>query len=190
MKKLGIDFDDILFDFNVYFCKFCNENYGTNLCLEDVKTYNMSEVWGVDFDEILRRVNKFYFSPLHEEVLPVSGSQNALSKLKDKYELHLITSRGDGIKERTLSWLNEHFPSIFSKIHFTNIFAGSGVKKLKSDICLENSIDIMIEDAPIYATEMVNKGVKVYLLDRPWNRVEFPDDVVRVKSWEEIVERL
>ncbi len=35
------------------------------------------------------------------------------------------------------------------------------------------------------------KGIKVLLLDRPWNRAKkLPEEVTRVYSWEEILDRI
>ena len=186
MKRIGIDFDDILFDFNHKYCEFLKERYGTNLCFDDIFTYDMCTVWKVDTEEAIRRVNEFISSYSHDEVSPVSGSVETIKELRNYYELHLITSREEKFKDKTLNWLNKHFPNLFHKIHFTNLFGENKKKRLKSEVCLENGIELMVEDAPIYAKDLAEKGIEVLLLDKPWNRVETHPLVKRVYDWKEI----
>lgn len=186
MKRIGIDFDDILFDFNHKYCQFHNERYGTNLCFDDIYTYDLRAVWNIDMDEAIRRVHEFIFSQMHDEVIPVSGSVETIKELRNYYELHLITSREEKFKDKTLNWLNKHFFNLFHKIHFTNSFGKNKNKKKKSEVCIENGIELMIEDAPIYATDLAEKGIEVLLLDKPWNRVDTHPLVKRVYDWKEI----
>jgi uncharacterized HAD superfamily protein len=186
MKRIGIDFDDILFDFNHKYCQFHNERYGTNLCFDDIYTYDLRAVWNIDMDEAIRRVHEFISSQMHDEVIPVSGSVETIKELRNYYELHLITSREEKFKDKTLNWLNKHFFNLFHKIHFTNFFGENKNKKMKSEVCIENGIELMIEDAPIYAIDLAEKGIEVLLLDKPWNRVDTHPLVKRVYDWKEI----
>ena len=186
MKRIGIDFDDILFDFNHKYCQFHNERYGTNLCFDDIYTYDMCVVWNIDWDEVLRRVDEFISSQMHDEVSPVSGSVETIKQLSNIYEIHLITSREEKFKDKTLNWLNKHFFNIFNKIHFTNSFGKNKNKKMKSEVCIENGIELMIEDAPVHAKDLAEMGIEVLLLDKPWNRVDTHPLVKRVYDWKEI----
>ncbi len=186
MKRIGIDFDDILFDFNHKYCQFHNGRYGTNLCFDDIYTYDLRAVWNIDMDEAVRRVDEFISSQMHDEVSPVSGSVETIKQLSNNYELHLITSREEKFKDKTLNWLYKHFPNIFNKIHFTNSFGNSKKKRMKSEVCIENGIKLMIEDAPVHAKDLAEMGIEVLLLDKPWNRVETHPLVKRVYEWKEI----
>lgn len=190
MKRLGIDFDDILFDFNHKYCEFQKERYGTNLCFDDIFTYDMCMVWKVDTEEAIRRVNEFISSYSHDEVSPISGSVETIKELRNHYELHLITSREEKFHDKTLNWLNRHFPNIFNKIHFTNSFGDNKKKRMKSEVCIENGIKLMIEDAPVHANDLAERGIKVLLPDKPWNRVETHPLVRRVIDWDEIASLL
>lgn len=47
----------------------------------------------------------------------------------------------------------------------------------------------MIEDNLEYAMELANAGIKVYLLDRPWNQDYDPQihkNIIKVKGWKDI----
>lgn len=190
MKNLGLDFDDILFDFNNKYCHFINDKYGTNLCFDDIYTYDMDIVWKIDKSEVIRRVEEFILSQAHEEVFPVPGAVDALRDLSKSYNLHVITSRNEKFRDKTVNWLNKHFPNVFNKVHFTNFYETNEKKVNKSNVCKENSISIMVEDAPVHAEDLALNGIEVLMLDKPWNRVETHRLVKRVASWQEIVARL
>ena len=46
-----------------------------------------------------------------------------------------MTSRQHCIQQPTLDWVDKHFPSIFSEVHFGNHWALEGKSKAKSEIC-------------------------------------------------------
>ncbi|MEI7558108.1 MAG: hypothetical protein WCJ45_04755 [bacterium] len=64
--------------------------------------------------------------------------------------------------------MNEHFAGLRDEIVFANHF--SAQEKNKSELCKEHGINIMIEDNADYAKELADTGIKVYLLDKPWNK--------------------
>ena len=190
MKKIGIDFDDVIYGFNRQYCVFHNEKYGTNKRFEDVVTYDLDKIWGISPEECVVRVNEFYDSKYHGEAEPVPGSVDAVRRLAIDHELHLITSRRDGVKPQTISWLEKHFPNVFTGLHFTNQFGGIGNKKLKSEVCREIGASLMIEDALKYANEVASAGIPVLLLEVPWNRGETKPLVTRVHSWKDVVDHV
>lgn len=47
----------------------------------------------------------------------------------------------------------------------------------------------MIEDNLDYAIEMANTGIKMYLLDKPWNKKFNPEinkGITKIYSWDEL----
>jgi uncharacterized HAD superfamily protein len=47
----------------------------------------------------------------------------------------------------------------------------------------------MIEDNLEYAIELANNGIKVFLLDKPWNQKYNPEihkSITKIYSWDEI----
>jgi uncharacterized HAD superfamily protein len=187
-KKIGIDFDDVLFGFNRAYCLFHNQTYDTNLHYENIIVYDMDKIWGISIEECVERVNKFYLSTHHEEAEPVPGSIEALNILKQDHELHIITSRREDLKGTTIHWLERYFPGVFAGVHFTNQFGGTGIKKLKSEVCKELGIDLFIDDALHNVVDIVSVGIPVILLDTPWNQGKVPELVTRVHSWDEVRE--
>jgi uncharacterized HAD superfamily protein len=189
-KKIGIDFDDVLFGFNKAFSRFQKAKYGISVRFEDINQYDLSKVWGISIEEVTKRANEFYSSAFHNEEEPVPGSVRGVSRLKGEYELHLITSRHDDIRSQTIAWLDRHFPKTFTGIHLTNQFGSIAKKRLKSEVCRELDIDLMIEDAMHYARDISESGIPVILLNKPWNQGEVPDLVVRAMDWEDVGKKL
>ena len=189
-RKIGIDFDDVIYGFNRAYCDFHNAKYGTNIAYEDISQYEMEKTWGISLQECVKRVDEFYFSTDHAGAKPVEGSLRGIGILKRDNDLHLITSRREDVRAQTTSWLEKHFPNTFAEIHFTNQFGSTKKKRLKSEVCKELGIDVMVEDALHYADDLSTKGVRVLLLDTPWNQGQVPELVSRVDSWDEAVEAL
>ncbi len=190
MKTIAVDFDDVLMDFNAGFLASHNHLYNTVLTYENLIDYdNWERVYGCDKETMLKRAKDFYHSPEHMLVSPVPGATEAIAKLSNNYSLQIVTSRPDSVREKTLAWLELHFPKLFHDFHFTNIYAGEvGTKpKSKSEVCKEIGALVLIDDALRHATEVATAGIPVLLPDRPWNRQHTPAGVTRVNTWDDIV---
>jgi uncharacterized HAD superfamily protein len=48
----------------------------------------------------------------------------------------------------------------------------------------------MIEDAPEHAHDLAQAGITVLLFDQQWNQNESGENIERVSSWPEIVEKI
>lgn len=196
-KKVAIDNDDVLANFNTQLCRFHNQNYGTTLKLKDIKTYNLWEVWKCGRQEAIRRVDEFYHSEYFHKIEPMKGSTESIGLLYQKSDLVVVTSRPFVYQQLTYEWLDRHFPNKFVRVYHTNHFSPDESKsKNKSDVCIELGIDLIIEDGPFHTIDCAAKGVNVLLFNRPWNpRFQFPEGklpigIKRVYSWGQIVKEL
>lgn len=196
MKKkrglvIGVDMDDVIFDFNDSLHAYHNAKYGTSVKRQDVVTYDLEDVWKCTPEEAARRVLEFYGTPEHDQAGLINGAAEAIVELSKTHELHIITSRGEQIRELTLRWVDEKFPGRFKSVQLTNHYFGVPEKKRsKAEVCEELGVDFMIEDSMSQAKEISGTGRTVFLLDTPWNQGELPKNVVRVHSWAEIVDTL
>lgn len=93
LRSIAVDFDDVLMDFNSGFIPYHNRMYGSNISYEGVYSYDMSVVYGCDFEVIVERVKTFYRSPEHNEVKPILGAVGAIHRLRQNYMLDVVTSR-------------------------------------------------------------------------------------------------
>lgn len=190
--KIGVDLDEVLTEYVKNFIIFHNQNYGTKLNFEDIKKYFFYELLGISFEEDIGRQYKFFETDLFKQIQPVSGAVNGVDKLKNNFEMVIITARPNEIKDKSINWIEKYFPDIFSQIIFTNKHSlNNDLKREKHDICLELGVNLIIEDSLATAEKCASIGIKVLLLDKPWNQAEnLPNGIKRVHSWEEIVREI
>ncbi|MEK6823690.1 MAG: hypothetical protein AABY06_01525 [Nanoarchaeota archaeon] len=188
--KIGIDIDEVLADLMNPLINFHNDNYNTKLHRDHFKTYNLWDIWGGTEEEANQKLQDFFHSRYFMEVKPIENSQKNISILSRKYDLVIITSRPDYIKEKTVSWLNQNFSNNFAKYYFTCEWPKNGMTR-KEQICSERGINLIIEDSLEKSLACSKKGINVLLFDCPWNKYNFlPENITRVKNWNEILERI
>jgi uncharacterized HAD superfamily protein len=187
---IGIDFDDVIFDFNDSLHAYHNAKYGTSVKRQDIVSYDIEKLWHCTPEEASKKIFEFYETEEHEKTLPISGALEALSLLKSDHELHIITTRGNQVRDVTLKWIKKNFSGYFTSINLTNQYFGDGHKRTKLEVCEELGVDVMIEDSMSHATEIAKSGRRVFLIDTPWNQGNVPENVTRVFSWGEIVKKL
>lgn len=192
MSKLviGVDFDDVLKNFMKQFALYHNSNNGTDIKYDDVWTFELDQVFGCSAAVMKESVFSFYRSPEHAETEPIPGAVEAVRYLSKRFHLDVITSRPDFARASTNAWRERFVPTGLRHLHFTNWYVTSGEtrRRLKSAVCAEIGAQILIEDVLHNAEEVAQSGLPVLLPDRPWNRDRTPPGVIRVHSWEEIVD--
>lgn len=194
VKKIGIDMDDVLMEFGVPLFQFFNNRYGTNFTINDANQFDLDKVWQCDRETAIQAVLDFYNSDLHHEALPTNGSVDFAKNLKSQgAEIFIITARPEKFESVTKSWVNKHFPNIFTDIVFLNHHGAGGTaenhkSKKKSEACRELGIDIFIDDALHNVNDVANlTNAKVFLFDKPWNRNgELHHRVKRIFDWSEV----
>lgn len=194
MKKqiIAVDIDDVLGSTNDAIRVFINDYFGLNHTPED---YNIEAdyekywetVWGVDDDEGTKRWRAFLDNggienlERHPEVLDV------LLKLKNKYDLVIVTARRDEFAAVTKKWLQQHFPDVFQDAHFVPVFRGEN-RKTKAMVCIEIGADYLIDDNYEHCVLAAEAGLTALLFgDFGWNRNKpLPKNVARVKDCHEV----
>lgn len=197
-KRVGLDFDDVLFSCAKAVLPFHNSRYGTNHTKDHVVSYNLHDLWKCSKEESYKRIVDFYDSEEHASMEPIVGAIESIHQLSEKYELFIITARPPEVEEVTKKLLkhfqNDKFESwkeIFKKIHFVGTVTGNNILLTKADICKHENIDIFVEDNLNNALSIASVGIPSLLLDQPWNKDDdLPDMVKRVYSWEEIVKEI
>jgi uncharacterized protein len=183
-KIIGIDFDDCLFDCGTRMCEFHNEAYGTALRRDDVKSLQLEHAWDCTPEEVIRRVEEFYWTHHHDAMHPMDGAVDALSVLSRRFELALITARPEQVREITMEFVRRHIPLDFGHVHFLGQYSPEPRKKVsKGDFCRKLEVAVFIDDALHHAESVAKAGIPVLLFDAPWNRIETPKKVTRVFSW-------
>lgn len=193
MKPIAIDIDEVTADFISYFIYFHNLMYKTQMSRDKMEDYYLHEAFDVEKEEMWIRFAEFRAFHLLERVVPVKGAIEGIKRLiKMGYKPHFVTARPQEIEKETKAWFKIHFKEKNFPIYFTH--SSSGIrpqKKKKSQICKEIGAKILIDDHLSNALDCAENGILVYMLDTPWNkRDSLPSNIIRVKSWKEILKKI
>lgn len=176
MKKLGIDIDGVLADFDDRFISVLRNELHINLPKDfhpnnwawtnaNLAPDSMDKAWA-----IIDATPCFW-----ESLKPTSDIVDMAEffhKYADtKYEIYFITARKDGVgrgtREQSERWLRENL--INPKQTITVLPVKSGLDK--AEIIYALSLDYSIDDhAPTVTNNKTIKGHKAFLLDKPWNQ--------------------
>lgn len=192
---IAVDADDTIFDEKTAVRLFHNQKYGTNNTDEDCLTpgtYGIywGKLWGTDNAETARRYHEFAVQEKHKRTLPpLPGAIEVLRRLKQRYELVIITARGERAVDITHKTLDEHYPSIFKDVHFTPLW-GASQEATKAEISQEIGAKYLIDDCFEHCELAAEVGVEGLVYgDYGWNRTQkLKPGMTRVKNWMEVEE--
>lgn len=188
-KKIGIDIDEVVVEFIKHFLDYSNQKNRTSFKVEDIHSYHL---WETPIhnskEESISEVMEFQSSFHFEKINLIKGAKEIIFEMARTSHIYFVTSRPTEIKEKTEKFLKQNFQEIeFEIIHSGEIYGG----KSKSEICNEIGLNFIVEDNPYYALDCAEKGVKVFLLDKPWNRnYSYHDNITKIKNWSEILSHL
>ncbi|KAL4419874.1 hypothetical protein ABPG75_006972 [Micractinium tetrahymenae] len=192
--RVAVDVDEVLGRFLHSLNKFCLEEYGMQYDVSDYHVYDFAKIWRCAQDESNHKVHEFFKSHhFAAGIETIPGAYDSLLRLRAACDLMVVTSRQHCIQEPTLEWLEEHFPEVFTEVHFGNHFALEGQSRKKSEICKAIGAEVLIDDNPAYAQECAAAGIHVLLYDwqhaYPWCKTaDGPchDRITRVRDWCEV----
>lgn len=195
-KIIAVDADDTIFDENTAVRLFMNETYGFRHTEADYmregpfETY-WERIWNVSPQKMLEMYEQFVTSTHKRNLEPITGAVDALRKLKEAYELVVVTSRDHRAVEFTHHSLAEHYPEIFSDVHFTPLW-GNGEKVTKAMICNEIGASYLVDDSFEHCQLASEAGVSAILFGNyGWNCYqELPQKVTRCRDWDAVLRSL
>ena len=185
--KIGVDIDNVISNFNeVLLEEFLNHD--KELRNNGIINNDVYITRGM-FDWSKEELEEFYCNNIERIAKSLNVLENApeyIKKLKEEgNEIYIISGRDNGEYpnpyKMTFDWLNK-YNIIYDKLILTNAY--DSLEKAK--ICLENKIDIMIDDSTRILLEVNNSGIISLLMDTPYNRKE--NYLKRVYNWKEIYE--
>ncbi len=184
--KIGIDLDDVVFEFARELLIEYNFHHGTHFTFEDIFSYYFSEVLKIAPEEVVSFMNSIFTEEKVTNLPLCDFARESINNLAEKHEIYFITSRRYN-QEGTRESLEKHFSSLnFGLIFSSNPYVGSK-GKTKGEICLEQGIDFMIEDSKEHGEDCASKGIKTLLIHKPWNIQANHENLIRVNNWKEIV---
>jgi len=188
--KIGIDIDDVIFPFMINFLNFINKKNNTSFSFQEITDYHLWEMEkGISREDNVRDALEFQNSPYFDEIDLIEETKEILEEISHRYLIHFITSRPEEIKNKTNALLKRNFPNKeFNVLYSGEVYGGN---LSKSEICKSHGISIIIEDNSDYAIDCAKKGIKVFLLDKPWNKdYEEHENITKVENWNEVLEEL
>ena len=183
--NIGIDIDNVISKFDEAleeeFLKHDKELRNTGIIdpnkhmTEGMFDWSEEELWPFYLDNVER---------IAKNLGVKEGAKEYIEKLKeDGHTIVIITGRDNGEYSdpynMTKKWLREkEIP--YDKLIFTKY------KKEKAEKCIENGIDVMIDDSNSICRECYKKNITTLIMDKPCNREE--KEITRVYNWKDIYE--
>ncbi|NCN87031.1 hypothetical protein GW932_04295 [archaeon] len=188
--KIGIDLDDTVWKFHEKFFEFYNEKYGTNYELKDYYIYNLEVFLGITREETHSLFKEYESLEKYKYIPFLEGVKEGIEYLSRNFEKNIfLTARlssDENLVRDRLSKLSLENPEIFYQHDENRKYLGS-----KVSYCLKEGISVMIDDGYHNLEECSKEGIKCFLVDMPWNQdKELNENIIRVKDWKEIIEKL
>lgn len=189
-QTIAVDIDDVLADQAEAFLEFSNTTWGTNLTIDDY-TEHWLELWKVDIEEVERRANFYAQSGTMGRFRHKSEALPVLKKLKNSYNLVVVTSRRTQVREETLDWINQYFDGVFDDVHFAGFFDKLQKERwnlTKADIVKELGASYLIDDQLKHCIATATSGIDTILFgDYKWNQLgELPKNMTRCNTWQDV----
>ncbi len=188
--NIGVDIDNVISNFNEELLEeFIKHN----------KELGYSDEINKDADYITRgmfnwtkeEVDSFYCNNIERianKLKVIDEAKQYIDKLKkDGHSIYIISSRDDGEYtnpyDMTKNWLDNN-EIYYDRLILTGAYKIN--KHVKTEKCLENDIDIMIDDSITVCKDCIDNGITTLIMDTPYNRQV--NNITRVYNWKEIYE--
>lgn len=182
--KIALDIDNVLAETFKSFLEFYKDRF-KEISLEDIQDEYFWTLISVSKGDFLYLFKDFY---KQNKIDVVENSPKGMEYLSTKHELVFITSRSPELKEKTLVYLKNNFGITAPKILFSQ-YHGEDMMS-KEEFCVLEKVDLLIEDSMFHSISCADKGILVFLLDRPWNKTASHERITRCKDWAEIIENV
>jgi 5'(3')-deoxyribonucleotidase len=185
---IAIDIDEVLAPFVSGLVAWHNQQYGTAYQFQDFNSYEFHKIWGGDRDQAIMKGTMHFET--RGSTPPLPDAVQVLTRLAQRYDLIVVTSRMILHKPQTEAWINEHFPQLFQEIVLCNHWDRENrhPKLTKSAACQRLGAQYLIDDLPNYIHEAAGAGITGLLFgEYPWNRqTTTHPQVHRVKDWQAV----
>ena len=163
---IAVDIDDVLAAEAEFVVAYTNEHWGGSYTMEDyTEAWNL--FWGVDVDEVERRAEILHRPGIVSQYRVMPGSRDVLERLKETYELIVVTSRRQRVEQETQQWLDKRFPDIFSKLILTGFWDDPSIEYRhllsKGSLLNDHRVAYVIDDQQKHCISATDHGIKAIL---------------------------
>ena len=179
--KIGIDIDDVITDTSKSIQNYI-EQYDEN---GEISNYMEDVMRGDMTNPTIKRFFADNCVAIFSNAQMKENANTIMQKLLEEgNEIYIITSRGEikfkGSEKVTLNYFERHH------IPYTKILWNSFEK---AQICVDNQIDLMVDDSAKFCEEISEKNIGSILFTSSVNQ-NIPVTVPRVNSWLELQEKV
>ena len=193
-QTIAIDIDDVLSKSAKKIIEYGNQKWGMSLTINDYDE-DFTKLWQVDNEEMRRRFDEYIEFGVLSTYEYDSDATLVLKKLKNDYDLIVITSRSTTLKNDTITWINEKYPGIFDEdhIHFAGFWDivtdGNAIHCTKGELVKNLNANYLIDDQLKHCLSVSALGMKSILFGNySWNKSDnLPQNVQRVENWLDIL---
>lgn len=188
--RIGIDLDGVITNIAQFVA-----DYGTKFCYDNKIKYNLKpdeydeqKALGISGEWTEKFWNR-YLPYYGTKYAPREFAKEVIDILKEDNEIYIITARNeDGLPEELYGFMHEMVKGWFKEkeINYDKLIFTQGSKL---PYCLENKIDIMIEDSPRNIKEISTK-IPVLCFDNSYNKELKGNNITRVYSWYDILNKI
>ena len=186
--KVALDMDEVL-------CSLISpilNNKKISLKYEEITNYNLWEIMNLTKNEAIKLFIDLIsedFSKNHKILTPLDYTVDTIKKIKERADkVYIVTARPELLKDQTYSWVNKYLPNLVDDIVFTNKSVDLQFWN-KANILKYLGINLFVDDNLDNARWAMNIGVeKVFLPNKPWNQGENFENIVRINSFNEILD--
>lgn len=188
--RIGIDIDGVLTNIERfmldYGIKFCYEN-NIGYKIKDDEYYE-TKALGITYEQTEKFWNTYL--EFYATKYPARDfASEVIRKLKQNNEIYIITARNEeGLPPETYGKMQTMVKQwlIDNNIEYHKLIFTEGSKL---PYCIENEIDIIIEDSPKNIVDISSK-IPVFCFDNSYNKKLEGKNITRVYSWYDILDKI
>lgn len=184
-KIYGVDLDGVCFDFTTVFSSWLKEKLKVDYKEEDIVEYHWYKcIHSISEDDFFKEFHRFGKAGMYSRLPLLPGATEAVERILSRGDkIWFVTARPKYAREDTFRAVRESFGISEKSIVF------SGGKDYKAEAVNLLGINIFVEDGPHYAESIaLQTQALVYLMDKPYNRKVANPKIIRVNSWNDVMQ--
>lgn len=186
-KLIAVDFDDVMFPFNQQIIAKIGLETGQDLNHAELHVHGAHDPVNVGSYDVQAAIENLVRN--HSmDILPLEGAKEALEGIGQDHKLIVMTARPRGARKATEAWLEKQLPGVFDEVYLLgNVYEKDlDYVQTKAEKCVELGVDLLIDDFPKFAQDVVEIGTPVLLFGNyDWNR-HIHDEFPHAYRWDDV----
>jgi len=201
--KIAIEIDGPILQFIPGFLDWYNTNNNTKFVTKDISKNSIAESLKISQERYEKEMEEFYKSRTFLNLLAVPDAKKYIEKLflvsEGEKDLILTASRPEKFRGNTINSVKQRVIDENTVLSVKEVFFNPDRyflrdpenERKKSEVCLEQKVDVLVEDSLETAKDCASHSIRTILFDLngeyAWNHSEtLPINVVRAASWPQL----